>query len=72
MSEITAKLKFIQDTLKRLTGKNVSHNEIKDNYLKFLPYTWTLIEKRLQNPALKNLKLLFYKHLSIKKLKKIK
>jgi len=43
----------------------------KDNYLKFLPYTWTLIEKRLQNPALNNLKLLFYKHLSIKKLKKL-
>ena len=43
----------------------------KDNYLKFLPYTWTLIEKRLQNPTLKNLKLLFYKHLSIKKLKKL-
>ena len=43
----------------------------KDNYLKFLPYTWTLIEKRLQNPALKNLKLLFYKYLSIKKLKKL-
>ena len=43
----------------------------KDNYLKFLPYTWTLIEKRLQNPVLKNLKLLFYKHLSIKKLKKL-
>ncbi len=43
----------------------------KDSYLKFLPYTLTLIEKRLQNPALKNLKLLFYKHLSIKKLKKI-
>ena len=43
----------------------------KDNYLKFLPYTWTLIEKRLQNPALKNLKLLFCKHLSIKKLKKL-
>ena len=43
----------------------------KDNYLKFLPYTWTLIEKRLQNPALKNLKLLFHKHLSIKKLKKL-
>jgi aminoglycoside/choline kinase family phosphotransferase len=42
----------------------------KDNYLKFLPYTWSLIEKRLQNPALKNLKVLFYKHLSIKKLKK--
>ena len=43
----------------------------KDNYLKFLPYTWTLIEKRLQKPVLKNLKLLFYKHLSIKKLKKL-
>ncbi len=42
----------------------------KNHYLKFLPYTWTLIKKRLQNPALKNLKLLFYKHLSIKKLKK--
>ena len=44
----------------------------KDNYLKFLPYTWTLIEKRLQNPALKKLKLLFHKYLSIKKLKKLK
>ena len=43
----------------------------KDNYLKFLPYTWTSIEKRLQNPALKDLKLLFHKYLSIKKLKKI-
>jgi len=43
----------------------------KDNYLKFLPYTWTLIEKRLQNPLLKNLKLLFHKYLSIRKLKKL-
>ena len=43
----------------------------KDHYLKFLPYTWTLIEKRLQNPALRNLKTLFYKHISIKKLKKL-
>ena len=43
----------------------------KDNYLKFLPYTWALIEKRLQNPALKNLKLLFYEYLSIKRLKKL-
>ena len=42
----------------------------KENYLKFLPYTWTLIEKRLQNPVLKDLKLLLHKHLSIKKLKK--
>ena len=43
----------------------------KENYLKFLPYTWTLIEKRLQNPVLKDLKLLLHKHLSIKKLKKL-
>ena len=42
----------------------------KNLYLKYLPYTWMLIEKRLQNPVLKNLKILFYKHLSIKKLKK--
>jgi aminoglycoside/choline kinase family phosphotransferase len=41
----------------------------KDNYLKFFPYIWTLIEKRLQNPALKNLKISFYKQLPIKKLK---
>ena len=43
----------------------------KDNYLKYLPYTWILIEKRLQNPELKNLKTLFYKHLPIKKLKNL-
>jgi aminoglycoside/choline kinase family phosphotransferase len=43
----------------------------KNHYLKFLPYTWLLIEKRLQNPVLKNLKLLFYKHLFIKNLKKL-
>ena len=43
----------------------------KDNYLKYLPYTWTLIEKRLQNPALKNLKMLFHEQLPIKKLKKL-
>ena len=43
----------------------------KNYYLKYIPHTWTLIEKRLQNPVLKNLKLLFYKHLSIKKLKKL-
>tara|TARA_B100001093_G_scaffold48175_1_gene40979 strand:- start:57 stop:1025 length:969 start_codon:yes stop_codon:yes gene_type:complete len=43
----------------------------KDNYLKFLPYTWSLIEKRLQNPTLKNLKILFHKQLNIKKLKRL-
>ena len=44
----------------------------KPNYLKYLPYTWSLIEKRLKNPVFKNLNLLFNKHLKIKKLKKIK
>ncbi len=43
----------------------------KPNYLKYLPYTWSLIEKRLKNPVFKNLNLLFKKHLKIKKLKKI-
>ena len=38
MSEITAKLKFTQDTLIRLTGKKVSHKEIKDHYLKLLSH----------------------------------
>ena len=43
----------------------------KDNYLKFLPYTWALIEKRLQNPVLKDLKVLIHKQLPIKKLKRL-
>ena len=43
----------------------------KPNYLKYLPYTWSLIERRLKNPSFKNLNLLFKKHLKIKKLKKI-
>ena len=43
----------------------------KPNYLKYLPYTWRLIERRLKNPIFKNLNLLFKKHLKIKKLKKI-
>ncbi len=43
----------------------------KPNYLKYLPYTWSLIERRLKNPIFKNLNLLFKRHLKIKKLKKI-
>ena len=43
----------------------------KPNYLKYLPYTWSLIERRLKNPVFKNLNFLFKKHLKIKKLKKI-
>ena len=30
----------------------------KPNYLKYLPYTWSLIERRLKNPVLKDLNLL--------------
>ena len=43
----------------------------KPNYLKYLPYTWSLIERRLKNPVFKNLNLLLKKHLKIQKLKKI-
>ena len=44
----------------------------KTNYLKYLPYTWALIERRLQNPIFKNLNLLMQKNLPIKKLKLLK
>jgi len=43
----------------------------KPNYLKYLPYTWSLIERRTRNPIFNNLKILFKKHLPLKKLKKI-
>ena len=43
----------------------------KSIYLKFLPYTWTLIERRLKNPILKNFHYLLKKHLKLKSLKKI-
>ena len=44
----------------------------KSNYLKFLPYTWTLIERRLKNPIFENLNLLMQKNLPIKKFKQLK
>ena len=44
----------------------------KSNYLKFLPYAWSLIERRLKNPIFKNLSLLMQKNLPIKKLKLLK
>ena len=43
----------------------------KSNYLKYLPHTWSLIEKRLKNPVFENLNYLFKKYLKIKTLKKI-
>ena len=44
----------------------------KSNYLKFLPYTWKLIERRLKSSIFKNLNLLMQKNLPIQKLKRLK
>ena len=43
----------------------------KFNYLKYLPYTWLLIERRMKNPVFEKLNILFKKHLPLKKLKKL-
>ena len=43
----------------------------KPDYLKYLPYTWCLIERRLKNPVFKNFNLILKKYLKIQKLKKI-
>ena len=44
----------------------------KSNYLKFLPYTWKLIEMRLKNPIFYNLKILIDKLIPKKKRKRKK
>ncbi len=44
----------------------------KPNYLKYLPYTWSLLERRMRNPIFKKLDILFKKYLPLKKLKKVK
>ena len=44
----------------------------KPNYLKYLPYTWSLILKRMKNPIFDKLNILFKKHLPLKKLRKVK
>ena len=44
----------------------------KPNYLKYLPYTWLLIERRMTNPIFNKLNILFKKHLPLNKLKKLK
>ena len=44
----------------------------KPNYLKYLPYTWALIERRMKNPIFNKLNILFKKHLPLKNLKKVK
>ena len=43
----------------------------KPDYLKYLPYTWRLIERRLKNPVFENFNLVLKKYLKIQKLKKI-
>ena len=43
----------------------------KSDYLKYLPYTWYLIEKRLKNPVFNNRNIILKKYLKIQKLKKI-
>ena len=43
----------------------------KSYYLKYLPYTWILIERRMKNPIFKKLNLLFKKYLPLKKLKRL-
>ena len=49
----------------------LSKRDNKFNYLKYLPYTWLLIERRMKNPIFNKLNILFKKHLPLKKLKKL-
>ncbi len=44
----------------------------KSNYLKYLPHTWSLLERRMKNPIFNKLNILFKKYLPSKKLKKVK
>ena len=44
----------------------------KLDYLKYLPHTWSLLERRMKNPIFNKLNILFKKHLPLKKLKKVK
>ena len=44
----------------------------KSNYLKFLPYTWRLLDLRLKNPIFNNLKKLLDKAVPRKIRKKVK
>ena len=49
----------------------LSKRDNKLNYLKYLPYTWLLIERRMKNPIFNKLNILFEKYLPLKKLKKL-
>ena len=39
----------------------------KSNYLKYLPYTWSLIERRMKNPVFNKLSILFKKYVPLKR-----
>ena len=43
----------------------------KSNYLKYLPHTWSILEKRMKNPIFNRLNILFNKYLPLKKLKNL-
>ena len=49
----------------------LSKRDNKHNYLKFLPYTWKMIQRRLKNPVFKNLNYILRKNLQINKIDKI-
>ena len=49
----------------------LSKRDNKLNYLKYLPYTWLLIKRRMKNPIFDQLDILFKKHLPLKKLKNL-
>ena len=44
----------------------------KSNYLKFLPYTWLLLERRLKNPIFNKFNILLQKNLPLKRFKKLR
>ena len=50
----------------------LSKRDNKLNYLKYLPYTWSLIDRRMENPIFNKLNILFKKYLPLKKFKKLK
>jgi aminoglycoside/choline kinase family phosphotransferase len=49
----------------------LSKRDKKLNYLKYLPYAWLLIDRRMKNPIFDKLNILFKKYLPLKKLKKL-
>ena len=48
----------------------LSKRDNKSSYLKYLPHTWNLINRRLKNPIFKNFKFLLNNSIKIKKIKK--